>query len=396
MSDLSLSNDQQAVKAGDSHENPLGIYTNMVSPPTPADTAWADIPLKTLRYIWQGSVRKVLPKSRVHHCLRTVKPGADRVEIMHSQQQRRANYRNLIVCGSIWHCPVCAARISEHRRKTLSSQLARLAYQPILVTYTVRHNRESDLRETVDLITDAKKQFRQGKAWQKMEERYGLVAAVRALEVTHGDNGWHPHMHELVLLRSNLGAGLIEMTERFKQRWSDIVARLGGNATLEHGLDVAADIEDVGDYVAKIGKDTFIATQTWKLEREVTKAVVKMGRNEGRTPNQLLHEYTFNSDLRAGMLWKEYAEVFKGRKQLVPSSFAALLGEEEEPDDEVLAELQDSDAVMLAWLSLQDWQIIKAHEYRGQLLEVAERGDFDLLADFLRPMGIDLQPGGIS
>lgn len=391
MLDTSISSEKNVVKAEGGDRPLLVLLPTLLPPPSPADAALEDIPPKTLRFVWQGAARRMLPEERVAQCLRAIAPGASRVEIMYSQKQRDANYRNLIVCGRLWQCPVCAARISEHRRRTLSSQLARLPYQPILVTYTIRHNRMTDLREAVTLLTEAKRKFRAGDPFARLEKRYGLVAAVRALEVTHGENGWHPHMHELVLLQSNLGTGLIEMTERFKNRWMDVVARLGGSATFEHGLDVSADVHDVGEYVAKIGKDTFLTSSTWKIEHEVTKTPVKMGRDGGRTPNQLLHDYCFNSDLRAGFLWKEYSEVFKGRKQLVPSSFAALLGEEEEPDDEVLAELQDSDAVMLAWLSRDDWRIVLAHEYRGQLLEVAQHGDFDLLADFLHPMGIQLE-----
>ena len=137
MLDLSLSSDPAHVKSDGGDRILLESLANMVSPPSD-ETMPDDLPIQTLRFIWQAAARRILPHERVAQCLRTIAPGKSRVEIVHSKQQRRANYCNLIVCGRLWQCPVCAARISEHRRKTLSSQLARLPYLPILITYTVR------------------------------------------------------------------------------------------------------------------------------------------------------------------------------------------------------------------------------------------------------------------
>lgn len=362
----------------------LGILTNIVTPPD-------DLPVQTLRFIWQSAARQLLPNERVAQCLRVMVPGRNQVDILHSQKMRRASYGNLWTCARLWQCPVCAARISEHRRKTLSSQLARLPYMPIMVTYTVRHNKRQELPELIKLVCDAKQKFRAGEPWKRIEDRYGLVGAVRSLEDTYGDNGWHVHMHELVLLQGNLGKQLIDLTHKLKERWISIVQRLGGDADYDHGLAVTADAKDIGEYVAKIGKDDFLTSSTWRIEHEVTKSVVKLGNKNGRTPNQLLHDFRFSSDLRAGMIWKEHAQAFKGRKQLVPASFAALLGEDEDEDDGVLSDRQDDDAVLLAFLDWHQWQLVLMHEYRGQLLDVARAGDFDQLADFLRPIGIDLQ-----
>ncbi len=36
-------------------------------------------------------------------------------------------------------------------------------------------------------------------------KRIGYVAMVRSLEITHGQNGFHPHMHEVQFHRENLG-----------------------------------------------------------------------------------------------------------------------------------------------------------------------------------------------
>lgn len=370
--------------------DPLGIIANNVSASVADTVSPDDLPLKVLRFVWQAAARKLLPRERVSQCLRKIVPGAERVEIHYSEKLKRAAYRNLVVCARVWQCPVCAARISEGRRKTLSGQLAMLPYQPIMVTYTVRHDREDNLKNLLKLVSDAHRKFRQGRAWQKIEKTYGMMASLRALEVTHGANGWHVHIHEIVLLRRNLNKEMISMKDELKTRWSAIVERLGGSATYEHGLDVTLDRDNIGEYVAKYGKDDFLKKSTWGIEHEIAKGIVKLGREGGRTPNQLLHDFAFNSDLRAGMLWKEYAETFKGKRQLHPASFAALLGYEDVPDG-ALAEDTDSSFAPLASLTWEQWQWVwRNKDYRGQLLYIADQGDPDLLAEWLRGLGIEV------
>lgn len=343
-----------------------------------------------LRFILQSAARQLIPRERVADCLRTLAPDKHEVEVHVSQDAKRARFGNLVVCGRVWQCPVCAHRISEQRRATLSAQMARLPYPPIMVTYTIRHQKSQSLKQVLDVLLNAKRQFRQGVTWQRIESDYGLVAALRALEVTHGEAGWHAHIHELVLLRSNLGKQLISLTNELKTRWKAIVKRVGGDASYRRGLEITANVDDISEYVAKIGKDEFEMKSQWQIEHEVTKSVVKLGRAGGRTPNQLLYDYAFHADLRAGMLWKEYVEAFKGKKQLHPASFAALLGEQEEPEDGVLAEAKFEGEQLLALLTWEQWRVILKHEKRGHLQEVALQG-FEALCNFLRPMGIELQ-----
>src|SRR5579884_2906223 len=48
----------------------------------------------------------------------------------------------LQICGSIWHCPVCAARISNERRRDIKAAVdaaAALGYKALLLTLTARH-----------------------------------------------------------------------------------------------------------------------------------------------------------------------------------------------------------------------------------------------------------------
>ena len=68
------------------------------------------------RYALQAVARDILPKSRTALCLRTRIKGGDGVGVWKCDHSGTAHYSGLIVCGSVWTCPVCGAKISEKRR----------------------------------------------------------------------------------------------------------------------------------------------------------------------------------------------------------------------------------------------------------------------------------------
>src|SRR6266849_5900961 len=70
---------------------------------------------RLLKWALQAEARAILPNERIAYCLRQVNPIAAGVEVYHSPEHRRAHYGGLFVCGSIWMCPICAAKISERR-----------------------------------------------------------------------------------------------------------------------------------------------------------------------------------------------------------------------------------------------------------------------------------------
>ncbi|MDF9645043.1 hypothetical protein, partial [Bacillus cereus] len=69
------------------------------------------------RYACQSVARKALPNERVSMCLRRV--NGSFVQVLKHKKTQKAFYDGLLVCSSVWNCPVCAAKISERRRKEL-------------------------------------------------------------------------------------------------------------------------------------------------------------------------------------------------------------------------------------------------------------------------------------
>ncbi len=95
---------------------------------------------RLLRWALQAEARALLPDERVAECLRAINPLAAGVQVLHSPLHQVAHYKSLIVCGSVWMCPLCAAKISERRRAELEQAIVRHRAQQggvYMATYTV-------------------------------------------------------------------------------------------------------------------------------------------------------------------------------------------------------------------------------------------------------------------
>jgi hypothetical protein len=286
-------------------------------------------------------------------------------------------------------CPVCAARISEVRRLEVAAAVAAWGGQIVLATFTLQHTAADALVELVDDLQGAVRKMRSGGAWTRLQDRYGMAGSIRALEVTHGDHGFHPHQHVLFFVAG--GIELDAFTNELRDRWGASVAKVGRYASPRWGLDVQASDAKIADYVAKFGREP-----KWTVAHELAKSVSKRGRREGSTMRELLDRFVVAGDVAAGRLWQEYARAFKGRNQLVwTKGLRALLGlgVVEQSDQEIVEEIVE-DAVILAQLDLAAWRIVLGNDARGELLEVASTGDSGLVRSFLVSLGVLRERGG--
>lgn len=329
------------------------------------------IPPKILKFMLQSAARELLPHERVADCLRAIVPTAIRIEIHKSKSQKTAHYRNLLVCSRVWHCPVCAAKISEERRKELSKAAHSWTGGLALVTYTLSHSNQVKLPMVLEQVLTAYRDFKAGRFFKELTEFYGWNGSVKSLEITHGKNGWHPHIHELVFLTNQLSDGQFGSFQvQVSRRWRECLKKINAYASTERGVTVKNSDEDVSDYVAKFGETK--VRKDWTFAHELTKQVVKKGRYDGHTPTQLLYDYMLGDGI-AGELWVEYAVTLKGRHQLVWSrGMRQMLKLMVEQSDEEIADKIPDDTYLLATLTKGQWYDVLAHNYVGDLLHAAE------------------------
>ena len=303
-----------------------------------------------------------MPGSRTAKCLRYVQKQRQSVEVWRATQHKRAFYAGLQTCASVWACPVCSAKISERRRAELQTLIA--AHQAaggvvLLVTRTVPHDRQDDLVCLLDRIAQAEASYKWHRDYKTLMRGLGLVGTVRAVEVTHGEaNGWHPHVHELVFLAS--GVSIPDLEEDLSRIWKGAAVRAGLRLpSRAHGLTVQ-DGSQAAKYASK-----------WGLESELTQWHRKRGKVESRTPFDLLRAVVAEHDGYSGYLFREYADAFHGRRQLVFSRGLKALYQVADLDDVELARRHDADAVLLGRLTLDQWRVVCKTEQRGALLEIA-------------------------
>lgn len=336
----------------------LGTTYEITSPSKGAEVGEGHV-RRLGRYRLQSAARAVLPESRLAVCHRWV-VGSQAVEVWSTEE--RAHYRNLMTCGSVWVCPVCAARITEVRRLELSAAVERWRAKGgivVLLTQTIPHHAWQPLGEVLTGFQRARSFERRQKRWRRIKEEAGLAGTIRALEVTVGPNGWHPHCHELLFLR-----GVVDLVE---------LERLAA-ASWIHACE-AVSLERPNGHGARLHDGTYAAeyASKWGLVEEVTKAHVKRARGENLGPWGLLELVAEDGDARAADLFREYGRCFHGRRQMVwTKGLRALLGLHEERTDEELAEGVDLEAARLGALTREEWKLVRDAEKRGEVLEAAQ------------------------
>ena len=360
----------------------------------------SELDLRRLRYRLQRVAHNVLGyKHRIGFCHRGLGHESNGVHIRKSGE--RHSLGGLAVCGNVWVCPVCASRIARRRadevRKLIIS--AKSSGQIVeMVTLTIPHGLGDSAKYLADSVASAWRSVTCHRGWNAkggprslpgIKNRAGLVGYVRALEVTHGSNGWHPHLH-VIMISEN---GMMKHRVRLWELWASACTALGlGEPSLQRGVDIQ-DGEKAGEYLCKFSDDgELLQTKQgdslrWDAADELTLANKKSGRNGARKPHQILADAEFNH--KDVLLFREFAEAFKGKSQLQWTRGLKAWAQVEEHTDEEIAEAQ-SDTELVFMIPYFFWKsVIKssaARDRRSTLVRLSETGGLDAVVRFLVPL----------
>ena len=326
-----------------------------------------------------------VPQYRVCDCLRNGLSGSDGVTILKSALVDSVRFSGLQTCGSVWHCKVCATRVSEVRkleiRHAVDSHLA-AGGGVLFLTNTFPHSRNDDLREMLCKLFDvAWNRYINHRAYKRVRKSFGYVGRVRALEVTWGEsNGWHPHVHEIWFVGRPMKASEMKLIKSaLFDVWKATALGAGFKApNRKYGVDVQG-AESAADYIAKFGTEP-----RWEIGKELAKAHTKKSRDrKGKTPFDLVREYAETGSEYAGDLFREYCIAFAGKTQLYWSQGLKDHFRISEISDEQIAAKQESDSVVLASICWSDWRLVLRSQDRGLLLELARNGGSEAVHTFL-------------
>ena len=346
----------------------------VVTSPTPMER-------RIQRFIYQSIVRELLPKSRTKNCLRVRQKG-QQVQVLKSVKHGTTSYSGLQTCGSVWQCPVCAAKISERRRVEVLHAMDAWKLEGgtvNLLTLTCPHQRSDDLGELLAKQAKALNYFWKDRKTKAVLVEMGNTGHIKATEVTHGrlspfDNGWHPHYH--ILMFDRCGAADEAQMQSWQSRlylvWLTVCRLAGlGDPSYRHGIKLDNG-ERANQYISK-----------WGLEDEITRGHTKKAIS-GETPFDLLRAIQADpNDRQAAALFIEFATVFKGKRQLRWSKGLKARFAIEDKADEALADEKEDFAQVLGQLTIGQWRDVLAVEGRGHLLMIASRGGWPAVTAYL-------------
>jgi len=286
-------------------------------------------------------------------------------------EQGRSYFRGCVRCASAWSCPVCSVKIAVERGKELERafyQALSMGWGVAFVTVTVSHRPGQPLAMVLGGAKDSWRGSLSCRRLRKLREEIGWVGVVVATEVTHGQNGWHPHLHCLVFTESPLTGDDLERLQG--ALYEEISKRLVDG----HGLDLPSRERCVVVRRAT-ARTAFYLT---KMGLEIASHHTKAGRGErSRTAFQILEDYHQHAREEDGQLWLEYCRAVKGKQRLAwTRGLKDELGVREMSDEEAVDRM-DEEAVVAVAIPKKVWW--KQFAYRPQrqirMLRLVDAGD---------------------
>lgn len=366
---------------------------------------------RSQRWDMRDGLRKFTRLSRVRKC--GVVPVMSTVSLRCDHSGARAGYGGLSTCGSVWACPVCAAKIASRRKADVEEVLDHALRQGLhvsMLTLTQRHHSGQRLAVLWDALSYAWNGVTSGRRWIEFKEQLGLVGYIKAVEVTHGANGWHVHTHVLVIsekdptvtpvffqrkqgLRKTPYPIEVQTSAEFvADRWARRLAKRGVDFVADKGgldWETAKDAKAIGNYVAKL------QTGADSLSAEATLGGFKKARRGNRTPFQILADIIETGDADDIDIWYEYEKASKGKRALTWSKGLrnwANLGQE--LTDEEIAEEEVGDK-SVALFNHEQWKDLRKAG-PAQLLDVCQDQGITAALDWLDRHGIGWSPPLVS
>ncbi len=251
------------------------------------------------------------------------------------KSEGKAYWSGISVCGSVWVCPVCSTKIMLIRKDEVLEALSKhrvTGGRNLLITYTFSHKRFDDLVEIMKKFSKALTRMKASRAYKTIKSDLGYIGSIRALETTHGKNGWHPHTHEIMFISDKVKQEKVKEIEKdLLNLWIKYAVKYGlGRPSLERGLRI--------DYRESDGDDLAIGAYITKWADELTSGQSKAGREGSRTPWQILEELQTEWTWQNSKLWKEYAKAFHGRSAVFWSPGLKKMFGINQKSDELIAE----------------------------------------------------------
>lgn len=266
-----------------------------------------------------------------------------------------ARLSGLCTCHSVWVCPVCAPEIRAARGAEIAAAVAARLGEGGGVTFgtgTLSHSGTHSLRSTYSLVVSCWNSVNVDLSVRKFRKAHGYWGFMRTTEVTHGQNGWHPHLHWLDCWEEELhGADVIAYRDLVFGAWSRAVRRLSDRKAAPGRAVVvlpvrSGDAESMGNYLTEMSVNS--------ASFELTSITTKEARRGGLGPFDILAKVYGPHSHPWVDLWWEYEQSTRGRRML-GSSQGLLKRLGIGVEDPVIGDVGE----VLAYVKADDWMQLR-------------------------------------
>lgn len=154
------------------------------------------------------------------------------------------------MCGHSWACPACTARKMAKYSRRVGAAIEALAKQGLaafMITFTIFHTKRQSCKESFDLLRNTwnkfdkaanwrRKRIVKGKnqinnvegdyykcngVWANFKREFNIKHSIKALEVTYGEHGWHPHIHMIFFTEQHRLQEIAEWQNKLAKSWEE-------------------------------------------------------------------------------------------------------------------------------------------------------------------------------
>ena len=310
-------------------------------------------------------------------------------------QNGKGQFRGVQHCSCFWECCTCQMLIKGKRRQEVEAAVESWGQRRcVMMTLTLSHARKDKLGALRKGLARAYTALTRGAPWGRFKDHVRIAGSLRVIELKHGANGWHPHIHVVWFLqdepkaehqiKTSKGTEWIiphapfspRAAERdpamwIRQRWQTMVERHVGAEHIPH--------MERGVTVTTLASASYVT----KLGLEVADPGDNKTSGKSRTPVQIAYDYARFGRKRDAALWRVYSRQMRGTRALTWSvGMKAKLGILSLSDAELLAEDEQADTSdrRLGVFGGALWHTIRIRRVKGIpapyyiLRQVSERG----------------------
>lgn len=326
------------------------------------------------RYRMLDGLRQVSSKPRLRRCKTPI--GNSHTGVV-PHPDGTAHLTGVESCAGVWDCPVCGPKIRAARMADVMTAIELHEGNDggfVFGTVTLAHNKGDLLVDLLKVLGDMMVWMGRQRAYKQMKKRLGIIGDIRALEVTCGCHGWHPHRHYLYLTEGQVSDDAVAAFEAImfalQTRYLLKIGWKPGRERTGVRLDPVRDGADAaGKYVTKL-------QASWEMTRSDLKKS-RAADGHGAMPFDLLAIVIDRGPEEAAAelaLWREYEQAMKGKSAVRFSrGLRGALGMGAEASDEELAEDQAEEADVLVYLSAPLARRMARAGHRAALLASAGR-----------------------